>query len=167
LLLSKFDQSTGEIIMTDENNTQAADQSPEPRPGLRSLDKLVGTWRVSGPDIDGAVKYEWMDGGFFLLQHIDMVHGDNHIRGREIIGYEQAFGATEPAEHITSRFYGSAGETLDYTYEVDDETLTIWGGQKGSPAYYKGQWSEDGRVNAGAWVWPGGGYSSTMTRFGK
>jgi hypothetical protein len=50
------------------------------------------------------------------------------------------------------------------TYEVDDDTLTIWGGEKGSPAYYKGMWSDDGNTNAGAWVYPDGGYESTMTR---
>jgi hypothetical protein len=154
----------GETIMTNETNTQAVDQSSEPRPGLRSLDRLVGTWHVSGPDIEGEVKYEWMEGGFFLLQRVDMVHSGRTIKGLEVIGYAQEFGATEPAEDITSRFYGNTGETLDYTYEVDSETLTIWGGQKGSPAYYKGQWSDDGSVNSGAWVWPGGGYDSTMTR---
>lgn len=147
--------------MTD--NTQSY-QPSEPNPGLRSLDRLVGTWKVSGPDIAGQVIFEWMDGGFFLLQHVDMIHGGNHIKGMEVIGYERAFGATEPAENVTSRFYSSTGETLDYTYEVDDETLTIWGGEKGSPAYYKGTWSEDGRVNSGSWAWPDGGYDSSMTK---
>ena len=57
------------------------------------------------------------------------------------------------------------GDTFDYTYEVDDDTLTIWGGEKGSPAYFQGKWSDDGNTNTGAWVYPdGGGYESTMTR---
>jgi len=55
--------------------------------------------------------------------------------------------------------------SLHTTYEVDDETLTIWGGEKGSPAYYKGKWSDDGNTNTGAWHYPGGGgYEATMTR---
>ena len=42
--------------------------------------------------------------------------------------------------------------------------LTIWAGEKDSPAYYKGRFSADGNTATGAWVYPGGGYESTMTR---
>jgi hypothetical protein len=57
------------------------------------------------------------------------------------------------------------GETFDYVYELDGDTLTIWGGEKGSPAYYRGTFSADGNTLSGAWVYPGGGgYESTSTR---
>jgi hypothetical protein len=57
------------------------------------------------------------------------------------------------------------GNTLDYVYELEGDTLTIWGGEKGSPAYYQGRFSEDGDTITGAWVYPGGGgYESTATR---
>ncbi len=49
-------------------------------------------------------------------------------------------------------------------YELDGDTLTIWSGGKGSPAYYRGAFSEDGNTLMGRWVWPGGGYESTSTR---
>ena len=49
-----------------------------------------------------------------------------------VIGFERGFGATEPPVDITSRVYTTTGDTLDYTYEADDETVTIWGGSKGS-----------------------------------
>jgi hypothetical protein len=138
---------------------------PRPYPGLRSLDRLVGTWKVSGPDIKGKVRFEWMEGGCFLVQHVDFVHGGHKITGIEVIGYERGFGATEPSKNIKSRWFGNTGDTFDYTYEVDDKTLTIWGGEKGSPAYYKGKWSDDGNSNTGAWHYPGGGgYESTMAR---
>jgi hypothetical protein len=151
--------------MTDSNNTQAAQQPPTPYPGLKSLNKLVGTWIVSGPDIKGQVRFEWMEGGFFLMQHVDLEQNGQKVKGIEIIGYERPFGATEPGENIKSRWFDNIGDTFDYTYEVDDETLTIWGGEKGSPAYYKGRWSNDGNTNTGAWVYPGGGgYEATMTR---
>jgi len=41
---------------------------------------------------------------------------------------------------------------------------SIWAGEKGSPAYFKGQFSEDGNTLTGGWVYPGGGYASRMTR---
>ena len=147
--------------MTENNNAQAV----QPYPGLKCLNKLVGTWNVSGPDIKGQVTFEWMEGGFFLMQHVHFNHSGRQIAGIEIIGYDLPFGAEAPSEHIKSHWFGNTGETFEYTYEVDDETLTIWGGVKGSPAYYKGKWSADGNTNSGAWVYPdGGGYESTMTR---
>ena len=39
----------------------------KPNSDLSTLDKLVGTWKLSG-DTDGTVTYEWMEGGFFLFQ---------------------------------------------------------------------------------------------------
>ena len=45
------------------------------------------------------------------------------------------------------------------------DTQTIWFGEQGSPAYYKGSFSDDGDTLTGAWVYPGGGgYSTTTTR---
>jgi len=53
-------------------------------------------------------------------------------------------------------------------YELEGETLTIWGGEKGSPAHYQGRCSEAGNTVSGAWVYPGGGgYHSTATRTGR
>lgn len=149
--------------MTDGPTTNDQQQAPEPNPDLRSLDRLVGTWEVSG-GAQGTVTYEWMEGNFFLIQHVDLTqHGQRH-KGIEIIGHEQAFGA-EPGQDITSRYYDTMGDTLDYVYEVDGDTLTIWGGERGSPAYFKGTFSHDGTTCTGEWVYPGGGgYQSTMTR---
>jgi hypothetical protein len=144
-------------------NIQNAQQTPTPDAALQQLgDKLLGTWEISG-GAQGQVRYEWMDGGFFLIQHVNLGHGQQN-KGMEIIGRERGFGATEPSADIKSRYYGSGGETFDYVYELEGDTLTIWGGAKGSPAYYRGTFSADGNVLSGAWVWPGGGYESTATR---
>jgi hypothetical protein len=151
--------------MSDDNAySQDQQQPPQPNPDLKSLEKLVGTWKVSGPEIKGKVTFEWMEGGFFLIQHFDFVQGGHKIKGMEVIGHLQPFGE-EPSKDIRSRIYDTMGNTFDYTYEVNDEILMIWGGEKGSPAYYEGKWSDDGNINAGAWHYPdGGGYESTMTR---
>jgi hypothetical protein len=138
-------------------------QQPEPAADLEALDRLVGTWEVSG-GVNGRVVYEWLEGGFFLLQHVDLRQQDGQpVKGIEVIGHERPFGA-EPSPEVKSRFYDSLGNTLDYVYELDGDVLTIWGGEKGSPAYYRGTFSQDGNSCAGAWVYPGGGYESTMTR---
>jgi hypothetical protein len=153
-----------EQLVTDDTSTQYQ-QPAAPDPDLKRLERLVGTWNVSG-GAPGTVTYDWMEGGFFLIQRVDLEQFGEKITGIEIIGHERPYGA-EPSKDIRSRFYDSMGNTLDYVYQLDGDVLTIWSGEKGSPAYFKGTFSEDGNTCAGAWVYPGGGgYESTMTRAG-
>jgi hypothetical protein len=144
------------------NETMTEQQSPEPDAELRRLDRLVGTWEVSG-GVRGQIAFAWLEGGFFLTQHVDLEHDGNRIRGMEVIGREKGFGAA-PSEEIKSRFYSNQGETLDYVYELEGDTLTIWAGEKGSPAYCRGQFIDGGDTLSGAWIWPDGGYEFTGTR---
>ncbi len=153
--------------MADEDNTTNdarayGQEAREPSPALKRLDRLVGTWELSG-DVAGTVTYEWMEGGFFLIQRIDL---GQEATGMEVIGHERGLNS-EPSEDVKSRFYSGTGDTLDYVYEIEGDTLTIWFGEKGSPAYYKGTFSEDGNVLSGAWHYPGGGgYEAISTRTG-
>lgn len=106
-----------------------------------------------------------MEGNFFLIQHVDLEQAGERTSGIEIIGRERGYGATAPSPDITSRYYDSQGNTLDYVYELQGDTLTIWFGQKGSPAHYQGSFSDDGDTLSGAWTYPGGGgYAVTTTR---
>jgi hypothetical protein len=149
-------------------NGEATDYTPQPSPepnlDLKNLDRLIGTWKQSG-GVEGEISYEWMEGSFFLIQRVDLERYGHKIKGLEIIGHLQPFGE-EPGQDVKSRFYSYLdGMTLDYVYEIEDDTLTIWGGEKGSPAYYKGKFSEDGNTLTGAWVYPGGGgYEATAIR---
>jgi len=145
--------------MTDSANVPGV-PAAQPKPDLRSLDRLVGTWIVTG-EAEGTVTYEWTENGFFLLQHVDL----DGQRGLEVIGHEHRYGENPSAE-IRSRYYGfAAGETLDYTHQIKADTLTIWMGERDSPAYYEGKFSEDGNTLSGAWHYPGGGgYSTVATR---
>lgn len=148
-------------MMASDNSY--SEMVPNPNPDLQSLAPLIGTWKVSG-GTEGETRYEWLDGGFFLIQHVDVQSSGRNIKGIEIIGHLQPFG-DEPSEDIRSRYYGNTGETFDYVYEMEGNTLTIWGGEKGSPAYYRGTLSADGNTLDGEWVYPGGGgYQSTSIR---
>jgi hypothetical protein len=149
--------------MTLERETREA--PPGPPDDLHELGRLVGTWAVLG-DARGTVTYEWMEGGFFLLQRVDLEQDGQPIRGVEIIGHDQPFG-DGPSDEIRSRYYDNAGNTLDYVYELECDTLTIWAGDKGSPVYYRGVFSTDGTTLTGHWFYPGGGgYDSTAIRIG-
>ena len=87
-----------------------------------------------------------------MLQHIELEQGGQPTRGLEVIGHLRPYGA-EPSADIRSRYYSSSGETLDYTYEIDNDVLTIWFGERGSPAYYRGTFTPDGNACSGAWVY--------------
>jgi hypothetical protein len=152
----------GEAIMANDDTDDAQAHRQPPEPDLESLDRLVGTWEVSG-GAQGRAAYDWMEGGFFLIQRVDLEQYGQKIKGIESIGHERPFGA-EPSEDVKSRFYDNMGNTLDYVYELEGDTLTIWGGEKGSPAYYRGTFSDDGDAVSGEWVYAGGGYRSTMTK---
>lgn len=132
---------------------------------MKAFNRLIGTWKVTG-GAEGTVTYRWLDGEHFLLQDVELgQQGSPVSRGLEVIGREKPFGAEEPGEEVKSRYYGNDGGTFDYVYELDGDTLTIWAGEKGSPAYYRGSFSADGDVLSGSWVYPGGGgYDSVATR---
>lgn len=144
--------------MTDQSDSNA----PGPKPDLRSLDRLVGTWEISG-DATGEVTYTWLDGGFFLLQRFQLTLFGHTVRGIEVIGHVQPFGE-QPSAEIRSRAYDDSGNTLDYVYELADDVLTIWGGDRGSKSFFRGKFSGDDEC-AGAWEYEGGGgYATTMRR---
>lgn len=139
-------------------------QVAQPDEQVKALERLIGSWRVSG-GAEGTVTYRRLEGGFFLIQDIDLEHDGRRIIGFEVIGREKPFGADKAGEDIKSRVYDTLGNTLDYVYELEGDTLTIWGGEKGSPAYYKGTFNADGDTVSGAWIYPGGGgYDSVMTK---
>jgi hypothetical protein len=148
--------------MENDETTRGDQRQPiEPAAALRSLNRLVGTWTVSGPGgLGGQVTYTWMEGGGFLVQSVDLVQGGERNTGVEYIGYDEASGT------LRSHYFGGSGGILEYTYDLDGDTLTIWHPAPGSPAYFRGTFSADGKSNAGRWVWPGGGYESNMTRAG-
>ncbi|MFD0475944.1 lipocalin family protein [Nonomuraea thailandensis] len=99
-----------------------------PNPAMRQLDVLVGTWKVTnyddGKETDqGTVRFEWLEGGFYLIQHVDL----GVSRSVEYIGYDPETGT------LKSHLFGQSHEILKYTWEVTGDTLTIWYGDPGSP----------------------------------
>jgi hypothetical protein len=94
-------------------------------------DRLVGTWKVSG-EAEGETSWEWMEGGFFLIQRGWTHREETERKYLQVIGHDRMPGS-EPADAITGRLYTSNGDTLNYMCEHEGDTMTIWMGEKGSP----------------------------------
>src|SRR5262249_45705931 len=72
-----------------------AGKTPKPKPALKRLDRLVGTWRMSGhpvgateDSITGTTTFAWLDGGFFLVQDMSMDYDGKPITSHELIGFD-------------------------------------------------------------------------------
>jgi hypothetical protein len=144
--------------MADSNNHLAGKLPAEPYPQLRQLDRLIGTWEATGSFLNGVMTFEWMEGGFFLIQHVDAEAGGRPIKGTEYIGFD------EDTQTLRSHYMDVHGDNFTYTWEIDDDTIRTWFGDKSSDNYFEGLFSEDGNSYTGAWQWPGGGYEVTLTR---
>ena len=133
---------------------------------LKSLDRLVGTWKITG-DATGTTEYKWSEGGLFLIKDVDMEYAGKQIKGIEFIGHLHKVGK-KPTEEIWSRFYHfTEGLTLDYVYQMHDNTLTIWFEEKDANNFYTGTFDKQGKSIKGAWQWPGGGYSIVAEKVEK
>jgi hypothetical protein len=145
-------------------------QPAAPNAALRSLDVMVGSWELEGrvfdseDEIRGRLELEWLDGGYYLVQRVDVDYAGERTTGVEYVGYDAE------NDNLKSSFYSNQGPgpfggvALDYVWEVGADTLTIWAGSVGSPANFKGTFSDDRTTVSGRWEWPGGGYDATMTK---
>lgn len=146
--------------MADNNNAHIMNIPKDPNPKITELaERLVGKWRVKGPDIDGTVEFELMEGGFFLIQHIDFMQGDTKIKGIEYIAYDP------DTDTLRSHFMDIMGENFTYTWALDGKKLRINFGDADSDMYFEATFNDDNTEYSGAWHYPdGGGYEAILTR---
>lgn len=134
----------------------------KPNSALKSLNKLLGTWKASDPSgaegISGEVTFEWMENNFFFIQHIDFGGGKSF----EVIGYD------EESNSLKTHYFSNTGQILEYTYEVNDDTITVSIDMPHAKGKFIGKFSNDGNSYTGRWDWTEDGarkgYSATMTK---
>jgi len=139
--------------MMSDYNTQPQ-MPPKPDPALKRLDRLVGTWSMKGhligsdeENIIGQATFQWLDGGFFMQQDIEMdFAGMMKIKSRELISYN-------PETQAFSSFVYSnlSPMPLPYQWDLRDDTLTISVSYGPLNATFTGKFSKDGQSFAGGW----------------
>lgn len=145
------------IARTSLQGTAAHFPRKTPHPALRALDVLVGTWRVSG-GANGQFSFEWIDGGFFMMQRIDV----DRLQGVEIIGYD------ERSRALKSQCFTNSGIVCEYEYEIRDDTLIISVNMPHMQGDFVGTFNDERTVCSGSWEWVENGitkgYDTTFTR---
>jgi hypothetical protein len=127
-------------------------QMPEPHPKLRTLEPMVGRWRLHGrtdgaeeDNIEGTIELDWLPGGFFLRQHsqIDFA-GMVQVDGIELIGYEPE------TDSLASRVYSNVAPVpVPYHWSMEGSELTI---HMDAGATMRATLSEDGTSFQGRWA---------------
>jgi len=142
---------------------------PKPHPALKRLERLVGTWKLTGRTFDsnvdnirGKVAIEWLPGGFFL-QLRGTIRMDNfEVQSLEIVGYDPA------SKTFSANVFSNVdGTPAIYYWNVKGGRVSHW--TKGSK--YTGTFSKDGQTLSGGWRPDKGGkqtegtsYDAIMTR---
>jgi len=145
-----------EIDMTEHD----ASQLPTPDPALRRLDFLVGSWKVDGatyPSSDeetmpvtGTYSFEWLHGGFFLVQRWDNLFGSpsddpaQELPGGPVQKGIMFYGYDAPTKKYRTHFFDGNGpfhEGSMYEGEVVDGNLRFTG-----PARFTVIANEDGTI---------------------
>lgn len=154
--------------MTTSENTSPM-HTPLPDPALRRLEKLVGTWELTGrtlsstqDNITGWTRFEWMPGGFFLQAVSEIAFQGARMQSVEIIAYDPE------SKTFPSHVYSSmSGTVLSYEWDVQGKTVI----HSGLGATYTGAFSEDDTTLIGGWrpnegteSTDGNSYDATMRR---
>lgn len=106
----------------------AQTEPPKPGPELKKLDVLAGLWTVEGDIKPGPMgpggkmteseKCEWMDGGYFLVCHVDFKSTMGNGYGMGVMGY------SKDDKGYTYHEFNSWGESMDSKGAVDGDTWT-------------------------------------------
>ena len=132
-----------------DNNDEQVMQMPASDPALKRLDKLVGSWTMKGRTLDseddnisGRTTFEWLPGGFFLQQRIEMDFAGFEIQSLELIGYDPETRA------FSSLVYSNVwGAPAPYKWDLQDDVLRI----STEASKFEGTFSEDGNTFSGGW----------------
>ena len=140
--------------MTDPGDAATEQGPPRPDPALSALDQFVGTWSFRGhmvgseeENIVGRATYRWLEGGFFLVQDVEIdFAGMFHVKSHELVGYD-----AEAGNFSSLVFSNMSPMPLPYTWDVQGRDVTISVSYPPLDATFTGQWSEDGNSFSGGW----------------
>jgi Protein of unknown function (DUF1579) len=124
----------------------AQETMPKPAPEIKKLDLLAGSWVLEGDVKPSAMgpggkiteneKCEWMEGGFFLVCHVDFKSASaGNGSGLAVLGYSTS------EKTYTYREFNSWGEFEDSRGTLDGDTWTWISDEKIDDSMGKGRFT--------------------------
>jgi hypothetical protein len=117
-------------------------------PALAPFDALVGTWATEATHpkfadaVPGAVSFEWLEGGRFLVQR----SSNDHELFPDAIA---VIGAPEEGDGLVQEYFDSRGVRRTYGIAIEDGVLRIWRDDPSFAQRYSATLAEDAFV--GEW----------------
>ena len=149
--MKRFAIGTFLMLLLGALSTYAQMPTPKPAPELKKLDYFLGTWTLEGDMKPGPMgpggkmteteRTEWMDGGFFLVSHIDFKSaGMGNGKGISFLGYNtndkvytyDGFNSMGEAEHAKGTPDGDTaeekmnGQTMNGRFTIKQLTPTSY-----------------------------------------
>src|SRR4051794_13126205 len=94
-------------------------------PAIAAFDALIGTWETDAthPMVDavvsGSVRFEWLEGGRFVVQRS---HNDHDLFPDAIC----VIGAPEDGDGLVMEYFDSRGVRRTYGISLENSVLRIW-----------------------------------------
>jgi len=121
-------------------------QMPQPGPEHKKLDVFVGSWTLDGDVKPGGdmgaggkvtenEKCEWMEGGFFLVCHVEFKSAMGNGSGMSIMGY------STDDKIYTYREFNSWGQFVDSKGSLDGDTWSWLNDEKMGNMTMKGRFT--------------------------
>lgn len=125
---------------------------PTPPSTLQALNALVGEWSLQGSHpaepgvvVRGRVAFEWLEGGFFLVERWQ-VERPEFPDGIAIIG-----AAAESPDSLSQQYFDSRGVARVYGLSLENRVWRLWRDGQPFSQRFSGPISDDGNSIAGRW----------------
>ena len=111
-------------------------------PALAQFDVLIGTWTTEATHpmfdgvVPGAMTFEWLEGGHFLIQRSTNEH-ESFPDAISVIG------APETGDGLVMEYFDSRGVRRTYEVSLDDGVLRIWRDHPGFDQRFSATLSND------------------------
>jgi hypothetical protein len=120
---------------TDKRAIPTAEQETQrPGPAHMLLDVFIGRWKTEGHtiatpsspaiSITGTDTYEWLEGGFFMIHHVDVMMGVQKVKAIEIVSHDHASNKYFPNSFDNQGNMGNYQMELQEVYGQSRERLS-------------------------------------------
>ena len=137
--------------MGDRDDSHSVNAAEEPDPKLVELSELlVGTWRVTGPDIGGQAEYRTVKGGSVLVADVDFTVSGTRMKVIQHITHRQ------DTDTLRAQYMDTMGDESTYTWVLDHPEIRVSLGDEDSDTYFRATLNEDNSEYVGTWHYPEG-----------